>query len=140
MSVGAESSAAASSVGGARVLVVEDSPTQALRMRIALEGQGFDVLVATEPREAVELARRESPDVVLSDVRMPGVDGFQLCKFFRADPQLRSAAFVLNTATMNEEEDRVLGAQVGAHGFIEKGMSPDALAGVLRQAMAEVGA
>ena len=120
-----------------KVLIVEDSPTQALRMRIALESQGFDVAVANEPREAVEMARRDAPHIVLSDVRMPGVDGFQLCKFFRADPQLKASAFVLNSATKNDDEDRELALRMGAHGFIEKGISPESLAGVLRQAMAE---
>ncbi len=124
-------------VASPKVLIVEDSPTQALRMRIALESQGFDVSVATEPREAVEMARRDSPHIVLSDVRMPGVDGFQLCKFFRADPQLRLSAFVLNSATKKDDEDRELALRMGAHGFIEKGIPPESLASALRQAMAE---
>ena len=124
-------------VASPKVLIVEDSPTQALRMRIALESQGFDVSVANEPREAVEMARRDSPHIVLSDVRMPGVDGFQLCKFFRADPQLRGSAFVLNSATKKDDEDRELALRMGAHGFIEKGISPESLATALRHAMAQ---
>ena len=133
----AGAAAPSAALEGPKALVVEDSPTQALRIRIALESQGFTVVVANHPREAVDMARRESPHVVLSDVRMPRVDGFQLCKFFRGDPQLRRSAFVLNTGSASDEHDHELARRLGAHGFIEKGMAPEALGSVLRKAIAE---
>ena len=119
-----------------KVLIVEDSPTQALRMRIALEAQGFEVVIVHESREAIGMVRAESPDVVLSDVRMPGLDGFQLTEAFRADPSLADTAIVLTSATVNEDEDKALALTLGAQDYIEKGLAPDALARVLDGAIA----
>ena len=119
-----------------KVLIVEDSPTQALRERIALESQGFEVAVVNDSRQAIEAAKAESPDVVLSDVRMPGLDGFQLTQALRADPAVSGTAIVLNSATVNEEEDKALALELGAQAYIEKGLAPDALASALNSAIA----
>jgi len=78
-----------------KVLIVEDSPTQALRTRITLESQGFEVSIVNDSRQALDTAKAENPDVVLSDVRMPGLDGFQLTEAFRADPAVAATAIVL---------------------------------------------
>jgi DNA-binding response OmpR family regulator len=121
-----------------KVLIVEDSPTQALRERIALESQGFEVAVVNDSRQAIEAAKAESPDVVLSDVRMPGLDGFQLTEAMRADPAVSRTAIVLNSATVNEEEDKALALELGAQDYIEKGLAPDALAGALTSAISAV--
>jgi len=118
-----------------KVLIVEDSPTQALRERIALESQGFEVAVVNDSRQAIEAAKAESPDVVLSDVRMPGLDGFQLTQAMRADPAVSRTAIVLNSATVNEEEDKALALELGAQDYIEKGLAPDALASALNSAI-----
>ena len=116
-------------------LIVEDSPTQALRERIALESQGFEVAVVNDSRQAIEAAKAESPDVVLSDVRMPGLDGFQLTQAMRADPAVSRTAIGLNSATVNEEEDKALALELGAQDYIEKGLAPDALASALNSAI-----
>ncbi len=118
-----------------KVLIVEDSPTQALRERIALESQGFEVVVVNDSRQALEVAKAENPDVVLSDVRMPGLDGFQLTQAMRADPTVADTAIVLNSATVNEEEDKALALELGAQDYIEKGLAPDALADALNSAI-----
>jgi twitching motility two-component system response regulator PilH len=118
-----------------KVLIVEDSPTQALRTRIVLEAQGFDVTIVNDSREAIETAKAERPDVVLSDVRMPGLDGFQLTEAFRADPAVADTAIVLNSATVNEDEDKALALTLGAQNYIEKGLAPDALATALNSAI-----
>jgi CheY-like chemotaxis protein len=122
-----------------KVLIVEDSPTQALRTRIALESQGFEVAIVTDSRQAIDTAKAESPDVVLSDVRMPGLDGFQLTEAIRADPAVGGTAIVLTSATVNEDEDRALALELGAQDYIEKGLAPDALAGALNSAISSVG-
>ena len=119
-----------------KVLIVEDSPTQALRERIALESQGFEVAVVNDSRQAIEAAKAENPDIVLADVRMPGLDGFQLTQAMRADPAVSDTAIVLNSATVNEEEDKALALELGAQDYIEKGLAPDALADALNSAIA----
>jgi CheY-like chemotaxis protein len=122
-----------------KVLLVEDSPTQALRTRIALESQGFEVVIVNESRNALGTAKSESPDVVLSDVRMPGLDGFQLTQEFRGDPEVGTMPIVLNSATVNEDEDKQLALQLGAHDYVDKGLAPDALAAKLNEAIAARG-
>jgi CheY-like chemotaxis protein len=119
-----------------KVLIVEDSPTQALRARISLESQGLAVSVVTDSREALEIARLERPDVVLSDVRMPGLDGFQLTEAFRADARLSGTVIVLTSPTVNEEEHRKLARTLGAQDYLEKGLTPGALASALASAAA----
>lgn len=122
-----------------KVLIVEDSRTQALRARIALESQGFQVAIVNDSRQAIDAAKAEPPDVVLADVRMPGLDGFQLTEAFRADPAVSGTAIVLNSATVNEEEDKALALELGAQDYIEKGLTPEALAGALSGAMLAAG-
>jgi putative nucleotidyltransferase with HDIG domain len=118
-----------------KVLVVEDSRTQALQTRLGLEAEGFQVVVVADSGSALELARRERPDVVLSDVRMPGTDGFQLCRSFRADGELASTPFVLHSGTFSAEDDRAFALALGAQAFVEKGMEPSPLATVLRDVL-----
>jgi len=122
-----------------KVLIVQDSPTQALRTRIALESQGFEVSIVNDSRQAVDTAKSEKPDVVLSDVRMPGLDGFQLTEAFRADPEVGATAIVLNSATVNEDEDKALALKLGAQDYIDKGLAPDALASALNSAIGSAG-
>jgi twitching motility two-component system response regulator PilH len=123
-----------------KVLIVEDSPTQALRTRIALESQGFEVSIVNDSRQALDTAKAEQPDVILSDVRMPGLDGFQLTEAFRADPVVAATAIVLNSATVNEEEDKALALKLGAQDYIDKGLAPDALASALTTAIGRAAA
>jgi twitching motility two-component system response regulator PilH len=122
-----------------KVLIVEDSPTQALRTRIVLESQGFEVSIVNDSRQALDTAKAENPDVILSDVRMPGLDGFQLTEAFRADPAVAATAIVLNSATVNEDEDKALALKLGAQDYIDKGLAPDALASALNSAISRAG-
>jgi CheY-like chemotaxis protein len=117
------------------VLIIEDSPTQALRMQIALQSQGFAVEIANQSKEALEQAKVHPPDVVLSDVRMPGMNGFELAQAFQQDAALKSVPVLLTSATATEEEDKVEAERSGAKGLVEKGMDPAALAEALRSAI-----
>lgn len=118
-----------------KVMVVEDSPTQALRTRIALESQGFTVTIVADPTEAIDAAKDDRPDVVLSDVRMPGMDGFELLQAIQADADLAGIPVVLASATVNSQEDRDFALEHGAKDYIEKGLVPNALADVLNAAI-----
>lgn len=116
---------------GSKVLLVEDSPSQALRTRLILESQGFKVVSAEDGQRALDVARRVKPDVILSDVLMEGMDGFQLCLEVRLDPELRSIPFVLYSASFHSEEDRAFAFRLGADGYVEKDISPEELETVL---------
>lgn len=116
----------------ATVLIVEDSRTQALRLKNELVSRGFRVNIAGDGVEALSSARSEPPDLILSDVLMPGMDGFTLCREIRTHPELSSIPIVLRTVTFISEEDRRFALRIGANAYIDKEMHPEDLATLLR--------
>jgi putative two-component system response regulator len=119
-----------------KILIVEDSLLQVARLKLALEAQGFATLQAGNGVEALEQARRERPDAILSDVLMPKMDGFQLCRAIRCDPSLRQIPVILHSAVYKLDEDRNLGMVAGADAYIPKGAAPEELSGLIQQVIA----
>lgn len=117
-----------------KILVAEDSRTEALRLRADLQAQGFDVVVAFNGRQALETAARDRPDVILSDVLMPDIDGLRLCRDLKLDPDLRDIPVVLRSAAFLDQEDHNLALAVGARAYIEKSVHGRELAQVLKEA------
>jgi PAS domain S-box-containing protein len=101
-----------------RVLLVEDSPTRALRSREVLTARGYVVEVVGDGVEALEALERSTPDVVISDLLMPRLDGFELCRAIRRDPGLRHVPVLLRTAAFVLPSDRELALAVGADGYV----------------------
>jgi signal transduction histidine kinase len=119
-----------------RVLVVEDSPTQARLLRLILEGEGFTVDVAGDGPDALLRLAALPFALVVSDVLMPGLTGFELCRMIKADPALCEIPVVLVT-TLREPQEIVQALEVGADSFIRKPYEPDVLVGRLRSLLAE---
>ncbi|MEY2935771.1 MAG: hypothetical protein RL033_6520 [Pseudomonadota bacterium] len=113
----------APTASGLRVLVVDDDLVQLKLTRLQLTQLGFEVSVASASTEALRLARADPPDVVLADVLMPEVDGFQLCCLMRKDPALSRLPLVLASAWYETTADRELAARVGANALVRK--TPD---------------
>lgn len=103
-----------------RVLLVEDSPTKAGRLRLELESDGLVVAQASDGEEGLALARLDPPDVILSDVLMPRMDGFELCRQVRRDERLRHLPILLMSATFVTEKDRAFALESGADEIIEQ--------------------
>ncbi len=103
---------------GKRVLVVDDDPVQRKLARAHLERAGFGVDTAADGLEALEAARRNPPDAILSDVLMPRLDGFKLCHAVRQDPRLRAIPVVLQSHQYADEADRSLALRVGADMYL----------------------
>jgi signal transduction histidine kinase len=114
-----------------RVLVVEDSPTQAQLLRLILEAEDFVVEVAVDGPAALARLRAAPFDVVVSDVLMPVVTGFDLCRMIKGDPALCEIPVVLVT-TLREPQEIVQALEVGADSFIRKPYEPDALVARMR--------
>jgi PAS domain S-box-containing protein len=106
-----------------RVLVVDDDPAQRKLTQVRLARLGFRVTTAADGAEALQLARRSPPDVVVSDVFMPRLDGFAFCLALRKDPSLARIPVVLASSTYLDESDRVLAEKVGANRFVVR--TPD---------------
>ena len=103
----------------ARVLVVDDSPTETHSFKTMLEQQGHEVLTAENGADGVALARQEKPDVVLMDIVMPGLNGFQATRQLTKDPDTNHIPVIIVT-TKDQETDRVWGKRQGATGYLVK--------------------
>jgi signal transduction histidine kinase len=119
-----------------RVLVVEDSPTQARLLRLILEADAFVVEVAVDGSAALARLGAAPFDVVVSDVLMPVVTGFDLCRTIKADPALSGIPVVLVT-TLREPQEIVQALEVGADSFIRKPYEPEVLVTRLRSLLAQ---
>ena len=103
----------------ARILVVEDDPMQAMKLEALLQSVGCAVQVATNGREALEMIREERPDVVVSDILMPEMDGYEMCKRIRSESELKGVGVVLLTS-LSEPQDVIRGLEAGADNFLPK--------------------
>lgn len=103
----------------ARLLVAEDSVTTRVLQQRILESAGYQVRTAVDGADAFELLRRHGADLVVSDVDMPGMDGFELCRAIRRTPELADVPVVLVTS-LGSEQDRRRGVEAGADAYLVK--------------------
>lgn len=101
------------------VLVVDDSPTERYFLTDLLRKNGFDVISAEAGEEGVAKAKQEKPDLILMDVVMPGLNGFQATRTLSRDPATQSIPVIMCT-TKNQETDRVWGLRQGAIDYLVK--------------------
>lgn len=110
-----------------KVLVVEDEPSLIDTLEYSLQRQGYDVLIATDGHNAIDVARAEQPDLILLDVMLPGLDGFEVCRVLRRE---MNAPILMLTARA-EEIDKIVGLEMGADDYLTKPFS-------MRELMARV--
>ena len=103
----------------ATVLIVEDSPTQALHLQYILEQNGYEVVVASDGQQAVEMIADVEPAVVISDIVMPAMDGYEVCLHIKGDPRWREVGVILVTS-LSQPEVVIRALQCGADKFITK--------------------
>jgi DNA-binding NarL/FixJ family response regulator len=120
-----------------RLLVVDDEPNLLRAVSAVLRGEGFDVTTARNGREALVFVARNAPDLIVSDVRMPGMDGFALARKLRAAPNFALIPIIFLTAK-DETEDRVEGFQSGVDVYLTKPFEPDELVAVIRSILQRV--
>ena len=116
----------------ARILIVDDSPSQLMGIRRIVEKLGHEALTAEDGAAGVEAAKRELPDLILMDVVMPNLNGFQATRSITREPSTRHIPIVLVT-TKDQDTDRVWGMRQGAKAYITKPFSETELADIIQQ-------
>jgi PAS domain S-box-containing protein len=116
-----------------RVLVVDDKPENLYYLETLLTAHGCAVETVRNGKDALEAARRDAPDLVISDLLMPMMDGYTLLRKWKADEHLKSIPFVVYTATYTDAEDEELAMRLGADAFILKPAEPEAFIALIRE-------
>ena len=116
----------------ARILIVDDSPSQLMGIRRIVEKLGHDALTAEDGAAGVEAAKREIPDLILMDVVMPNLNGFQATRSITREPTTKHIPVILVT-TKDQDTDRMWGMRQGAKAYITKPFSESELSELITQ-------
>ncbi|MCK4537935.1 MAG: response regulator [Candidatus Krumholzibacteria bacterium] len=109
-----------------KVLVVDDEINITQILEFSIGSEGYEVLTASNGEEAIDKARREQPDLIILDIMMPKIDGYEACRILKANPITKNIPVVLLTAK-GRDIDKRLGYEVGASDYIIKPFSPNKL-------------
>ncbi|MGF1492245.1 MAG: response regulator transcription factor [Microcoleaceae cyanobacterium] len=115
-----------------KVMVVEDSVTQREMISDLLRDSGLQVTVARDGLEALEKLQKHSPDLVVLDIVMPRMNGYEFCRRLKSDPKTQKIAVVM-CSSKGEEFDRYWGMKQGADAYIAKPFQPTELIGTVKQ-------
>ena len=115
-----------------KILVVDDEPTIVRLMEFILARQGHDMIVAVNGEEALHKIRTQQPDLVLLDIMMPRIDGYEVAQQLRADPATAALPIIMLSAKAQEEDIR-RGVEVGVDEYVTKPFSPEHLVHVVSE-------
>ncbi|MCA1705924.1 MAG: response regulator [Actinobacteria bacterium] len=121
-----------------RILVADDDPSILRLLQLNFELEGFEVHTASDGEEALAKARSSSPDIVVLDVMMPGMDGWEVCRRLKEDETMREIPVILLTA-LGQEKERRRGVEAGAAEYVQKPFDPDELVRVVNVTLAGAG-
>lgn len=111
-----------------RIVIAEDSRIQARMLVKRLETAGYEVRAGADGQQALDLIRQSPPDLIISDIEMPVINGYELCRAVKDDPALKSIPLIL-LSTLSEPEDIITGLQAGADNYVTKPYETDYLLG-----------
>src|SRR5690242_19396417 len=121
-------------MGTQNILVVDDSASSRKLLRVVLEAEGYTVLEAEDGLQALGLLRTRRVDAIISDILMPGMDGYALCREIRGSKRFCNLPFIFYSGTYIEAGDEKLAAELGADKFLKKPASIHELKSALREA------
>lgn len=118
----------------ASILIIDDSPTEIHVLKTMLEKNGFTAITASSGEEGIAKAKAEKPDLILMDIVMPGMNGFQATRALTRDEETSAIPIIIVT-TKNQETDRVWGMRQGAKDFITKPAEEEDLMNKINQVL-----
>ena len=118
-----------------QIMIVDDSPTDTHLLKKMLEKNGFSTVTAADADEGIAVARREKPDLILMDVVMPGLNGFQATRQLTTDPETAVIPVIMVTRK-DQQVDRVWGMRQGAHSYLTKPVKEGILLDLINEALA----
>ena len=121
----------------ARVLIVDDDGNNRLLLETLLKSRGFEVLSAVNGEEGLARARSHHPDLIVSDILMPVMDGYTFCRQLKSDDALKRIPFVFFTASYNTPKDEEFAMSLGAERFVFKPQEPEELIAILEDVLKE---
>ena len=108
-----------------KILIIDDNKENLYLLETLLKGNGYKVVLAMNGAEGLKKLGAESFDMIISDILMPVMDGFQFCRVVKKNDKLKDIPFVFYTAEYTDEKDEELALKVGADKFIQKPIEPD---------------
>ena len=119
-----------------KILVIEDNDKNRYLVSFILKGSGYEVVEAITGEEGIETAVREYPDLILMDIQLPGIDGYETTRRIRALPAgAKIPIIALTSYAMTGDRERALAA--GCTGYVEKPINPDTIIGEIRRYLME---
>ena len=120
-----------------KILIVDDEESSRLYLEIILTFQGYDIDTATNGKEALALVRRHCPALVIADVVMPEMDGFELCREMKGDSEFSGIPFIFISGNYTSKGDKGRALLLGAARYLFKPIEPEPLFNAVREVMAE---
>ena len=118
-----------------RILIVDDLESGRSQLEASLRGYGYDTVSARDGAEALAAARSQPPDLVISDIVLPVMDGFAFCREWRADAALRGISFIFYASSNKDAKDEELALASGADRFVLRPQEPQAMNKIIREAL-----
>ncbi len=119
-----------------RVLIVDDDPVILRLLQVNFRLEGYEVQTASRGHEVLQKAREWRPEIVILDVMMPGIDGWEVCRRLKEDPDIGSVPVIFLSARA-QDEDRERGYALGVVEYVTKPFDPAHLVGIVRRTLAE---
>ncbi len=120
-----------------KILIVDDNEQNIYMLEVLLKGHGYEVVTAKHGAEALQIAKKDPPDLIVTDILMPVMDGFNLCRQWKANEQLKTRPFAFYTATYTDPKDEEFALSLGADAFLVKPLEPDKLLEIVKKLLLE---
>ena len=115
-----------------KILIVEDSPSELELMNHYLQNTGYEIIKATGAKEALKIAIEEQPDFIITDIVMPGMSGFELCRSLKRNPATENISIIISSSK-NQAIDKLWGIKQGASVYLTKPYTREHLLNVIKE-------